>query len=94
VQALRLALLPSNFQLRIQRFWEVGTRQTVGNLSEVAMHPDRSKYILQALHAINSKSSRSQSVKGIFTAGVSKSLLYVSEKLQKRAKALESPPKA
>lgn len=77
--------LPRWPQKALTRFWNRGTlrQDTEDVLRAIAYDPDCGSIVKQCISDIVWKSSVSQSVKGIFTAGLLKSVKYSSSKIKK-----------
>lgn len=77
--------LPRIPQMQLVRIWSQGPRSkdTEDCLRAIAHDPDCSSILLQALHNIIWKSSVTQSLKGIVTAGLVKSVKYSAAKIGK-----------
>lgn len=77
--------LPRTPQVKLVRAWSQGpkSKDTEDCLRAIANDPDSSDLLDQCLKDIVWKSSVSQSLKGIFTAGVAKSLKYSGAKVMK-----------
>lgn len=77
--------LPRKPQIKLVRAWSVGPRSkdTEDCLRAIAHDPDCSELLEQSLNEIVWKSSVSQSLKGIITAGLVKSIKYGGAKVMK-----------
>ncbi|XP_011302988.1 phosphatidate cytidylyltransferase, mitochondrial [Fopius arisanus] len=84
--------LPRIPQMQLVRIWSRGPRSkdTEDCLRAIAHDPDCSSILLQVLQNIVWKSSINQSVKGIFTAGLVKSIKYSSAKIMKMLNSISS----
>ncbi|OQV19606.1 Phosphatidate cytidylyltransferase, mitochondrial [Hypsibius exemplaris] len=94
--ASRLALLtalPANIRESVIREHLPDNRNKDVNaiLTGVAYSPEVNETVFQACHSIVNRSSWGQSVKGIFTAGIRKSIVYGSAKVKKMLKSLKAP---
>uniref|UniRef100_A0A6V7IIJ7 Phosphatidate cytidylyltransferase, mitochondrial n=1 Tax=Bracon brevicornis TaxID=1563983 RepID=A0A6V7IIJ7_9HYME len=83
--------LPRNPQVQLVRVWSQGPRSkdTEDCLRAISHDPDCSEILSQVLQNIVWKSSVSQSLKGIITAGLVKSVKYSAAKIGKMMKSGE-----
>ncbi|OXU28962.1 hypothetical protein TSAR_015792 [Trichomalopsis sarcophagae] len=83
--------LPRTPQVKLVRTWSQGPRSkdTEDCLRAIAYDPDSSEILDQCLREIVWKSSISQSLKGILTAGVGKAVKYSAAKIVKMVKSNE-----
>ena len=91
IQDYHLKKLPIELQKRLCRVFDLEARQ-VRDVEEIlksaARYPDLSDVLQQSVIQIVRQSSRSQSIKGILTAGIWTSLKYSANKVRKMFKSL------
>ena len=91
LQHYHLKKLPCGLQLRLCRIFDAEARQ-IRDVEEIiksaARYPDLSDILQQSVVNIVQDSSKSQSVKGILTAGLWTSVKYSSTKVKKMLKSL------
>ncbi|XP_058800412.1 phosphatidate cytidylyltransferase, mitochondrial-like [Phymastichus coffea] len=87
--------LPRTPQVKLVRSWSQGPRSkdTEDCLRAIAYDPDSSEILDQCLRDIVWKSSVTQSLKGIITAGLGKSVKYSAAKIMKMMKSEEQRKK-
>ncbi|XP_064121600.1 phosphatidate cytidylyltransferase, mitochondrial-like isoform X1 [Macrobrachium nipponense] len=85
-----LSMLPKKLQLMIIKEWNRdGRSRDLEDVLRAAAHdPDSADVIVKGIQDIVQKSSLTQSIKGIITAGVIKSVRYSFSKLKKMWKSL------
>lgn len=83
--------LPRTPQVKLVRSWSQGPRSkdTEDCLRAIAHDPDSSEILDQCLRDIVWKSSVTQSLKGIITAGLGKAIKYSGTKIMKMAKSIK-----
>ncbi|XP_072178668.1 phosphatidate cytidylyltransferase, mitochondrial-like [Diadema setosum] len=78
-----MSSLPRNLQFQVCRLAGSRSEDHLDVLRRVARDKEGSQYIQRGVQRIVATSSLSQSIKGIFTAGVTKTLRYSGQKLLK-----------
>jgi len=93
IQHYHLQKLPSELKLRLSRIFDMEARH-IRDVEEImrsaARYPDLSDILHQSVVNIVQDSSKSQSVKGIFTAGLWTSVKYSATKIKKMIKSMRS----